>query len=1050
MATQAHPHPARRTRHLLRHLLRLSVAAFLAALLLLTCFHQLGLPPFLTRAIVQEVAARGLHLEFSRVRLKWYRGIVAEEVHLRPPLAHPQNLSLTLPEVAVRVDPTQLLRLRLAVRSLELTQGQLDIPLTTTNDSQQTLTLNNLNAVLLFPPDDQWQLDHLTADCLGMRLRARGVLHHASALSQWTTPKRPLDSTPLWELTLKRYIGWLNRFDFGQIPELSFEFESDARYPDSLNATVRFGATSVSTTQGSLGRLTAILQADTPTPKPPHARFRLRFEADNLQLDGLVLRKLRLGARWNQSLTNPVPEHIDLDITLQDLASPWGDLPEVQLAGAGRHLPDSPGLVSTELRLASGALSSTLAQSATSDLTLRLVHDLDELLPVQGDWNLEVKSPDLGWGTANRLRLDGRLARRPPDPLPPSPPPGWKLAWPWQIDINAELDHLSLSNVTIDRLVFGADWQAPRLRLSPVHAELLGRHLHAEAGLDVAQGALMADLNFDLDVRQLGHLLPYAAHRWLKDYQWPPESPPAADARLWMAFPAGSNMLSADAWKTATRSLTLEGRVAASPAAFRGIPIDSVRFDVHFTNQVWHLTHFVATAPEGRFTMQYREDQRSHDYRFDILANLDPRAFRSLVPTREQAGFDLFQFSEPPGVSGFVSGRWRDPTRTAFAGRINATNFQFRNEPIESFSALLEFTNNRVSATHVHLQSEGVIQADRVEFDIPSQQLTLLNARTDIAPMRIAHAIGPGVAQTLSPYRFSHPPRATVNGTLNVTNTHHVNLRFELEGGPFHYWHFNLPDVHSHVTWSNDLVRIDPLQARFYDGSLTGWFEVDTSSPQPGADFRFDSRIEGVDFGALMRDLLSPTNRLEGRLAGAWRVTGANTDDWQSWQGYGWARLDDGFLYDLPLFGVFSDLLENLGLPMGRNPVTGLSGDFAITNSLIHTRNLQLRSPAMRLDYRGTFDFQGAIDARVEARPLRDTAIVGPLVSLLLTPLSKALELRVHGSLGAPQIEPVYVPKALLFPLNPVGTFKELFRWPDPRPAPPPPAKPASDSPPAP
>ena len=88
---------------------------------------------------------------------------------------------------------------------------------------------------------------------------------------------------------------------------------------------------------------------------------------------------------------------------------------------------------------------------------------------------------------------------------------------------------------------------------------------------------------------------------------------------------------------------------------------------------------------------------------------------------------------------------------------------------------------------------------------------------------------------------------------------------------------------------------------------------------------------------------------------------------------------------------------------------------------------MEIRSSAMRLVYRGAIDFKGRVDARVEARLLRDAWVIGPLVSLVLSPLTKLFEYKVTGTLQEPQKEPLYIPKPLLFPLHPLQTLKELF-----------------------
>jgi len=464
--------------------------------------------------------------------------------------------------------------------------------------------------------------------------------------------------------------------------------------------------------------------------------------------------------------------------------------------------------------------------------------------------------------------------------------------------------------------------------------------------------------------------------------------------------------------------------------------MDNVMFDFQFTNDVWRLTDFVATAPEGRLGMTYTEDQRTRNYRFDFESRLDPRVFRPVVPPPAQAAFDAFDFSQPPAVDGHITGYWRSPGQTGFGGSIRIAPFQFRGEPVEEFEARVDYTNGVVRGTGVRLRSEGWITADTVEFDLARQRLSLVQAQSTVPPMRVARAIGDPVVRTLSPYIFDEPPHARVEGWLNVRNTREAGLRFELEGGPFRYWRFHLPRIQGVVDWDREAVRVQDLKAPFYDGQLSGHVDVDLSAAQ-GADFSFHTRVESVDFQLLMADLLSPTNQMEGRLSGSWTLTHANSEDWNSWNGLGQAELKDGYLWDLSLVGGLSDLMTRLKIEVGRNPIRGLTADFTLTNSLIHTRNLQLQSAAMRLDYRGTFDFTGAINARIEARLLHDTAFVGPLVSLLFSPLTKFLEFKVTGTLGTPRIEPLYFPKPLLFPFNPIGTVRDLFQRPSPqRPAP--------------
>jgi hypothetical protein len=72
-------------------------------------------------------------------------------------------------------------------------------------------------------------------------------------------------------------------------------------------------------------------------------------------------------------------------------------------------------------------------------------------------------------------------------------------------------------------------------------------------------------------------------------------------------------------------------------------------------------------------------------------------------------------------------------------------------------------------------------------------------------------------------------------------------------------------------------------------------------------------------------------------------------------------------------------------------------------------------------------DLLGNVNATVQAELLRDTWLVGRLVSLALWPVTKVLEFKVTGTLSEPKAEPLYIPKLLTAPLRPWQTFRELF-----------------------
>jgi hypothetical protein len=178
----------------------------------------------------------------------------------------------------------------------------------------------------------------------------------------------------------------------------------------------------------------------------------------------------------------------------------------------------------------------------------------------------------------------------------------------------------------------------------------------------------------------------------------------------------------------------------------------------------------------------------------------------------------------------------------------------------------------------------------------------------------------------------------------------------------------------------------------------------------------------------LAKDLFGMTNRLEGFLTAELVVTHANSAITNDIQGYGKADLRDGFLWDLPIFGVLTPVVNGISPGMGTSRASSAVCTFTVENAVVKSSDMNIRAEGMRLKYTGSVDFGGRTDARVEAEVLRDMWLVGPLVSSVLWPVTKMFEYKVSGTLGDPVLEPVYIfPKLMRIPLQPIRTLKGLL-----------------------
>src|SRR5712672_2683175 len=96
----------------------------LAALACLLYLNQIGLPALVKKPLLDKLRARGIDLQFSRLRLHWDRGIVAENVQFGQ-ADDPLSPRLTMAETEVMLNYKALAHLQLQVDSLALHRGRL-------------------------------------------------------------------------------------------------------------------------------------------------------------------------------------------------------------------------------------------------------------------------------------------------------------------------------------------------------------------------------------------------------------------------------------------------------------------------------------------------------------------------------------------------------------------------------------------------------------------------------------------------------------------------------------------------------------------------------------------------------------------------------------------------------------------------------------------------------------------------------------------------------------------------------------------------------------
>ena len=787
--------------------------------------------------------------------------------------------------------------------------------------------------------------------------------------------------------------------------------------------------------------------ADTPWGTVTRGRFSVRlFPATT---NGLSSAELNLEAdeaqtRWANTASLQLAAHLasfegqtklgkgDVTLCARHVDTQWGSATNLQLTLHVASVEGQTNLVNADLALSAGRVETDWGGATNAQFHAQWLHSLTNAVPLTGNGRLHCAQANTKWGAARELQLNARLAT-PSASAPPRADESW--AWwaklePYVLDWDCRLRGLQSRGLEAEDVASSGHWRAPELTITNLHAELYQRRLDVRAGLDVATRALRLSLSSDVDPHDIAPFLTEGAQRWLAPCSW--GNPPELKGDVSLVLPAWTNRQ--PDWRAEVLPmLQLQGELKIEHGgAYRDVPVTTAHSHLYYSNRVWRLPNVRITRPEGRLEAVLEADERTKEYNFRIVSTLDVRVLRPLLEPGQQRGLDCFTFTEPPVIDVEIWGRGHEPERTGIKGRVALTNFTFRGESASGLQTALLYTNRFLQFTDPRLQRGAQqLSADGLGADFLAQKIYLTNGVSTAEPMVIARAIGSHVARAIEPYQFRQPPVAHVHGTIPMHGEDDADLHFDLAGGPFEWWRFHVPRIIGHVHWLGQQVTLSNVWVDFYGGQAAGSAQFDFS-PRDTTDYQFAVATTNALLQPLVADLFLKTNRLEGRLNGSLAVTRANTVDMRTWNGRGNLNLRDGLIWDIPIFGIFSDVLNGMVPGLGSSRASAGACTFIITNGIVRSDDLDIRSTGMRLQYRGTLDFQGQVNARVEAGLLRDMWLVGPVFSTVLWPVTKGFEYKVTGSLGDPKAEPLYlIPKVMLlpfqFPFHPLRTLKGLF-----------------------
>ena len=240
-----------------------------------------------------------------------------------------------------------------------------------------------------------------------------------------------------------------------------------------------------------------------------------------------------------------------------------------------------------------------------------------------------------------------------------------------------------------------------------------------------------------------------------------------------------------------------------------------------------------------------------------------------------------------------------------------------------------------------------------------------------------------------------------------------LDLDGRFEVGSLKVNNLRMSAVNARVVSKSGVLKIDPMGASLYEGSLKGAVELNASGETPKVKVRQD--LAGIQIAPLLQDLAG-----EGRLLGSGNVNLdiglvglSEAEIRRSLNGKAGFSLRDGAVKGINVAQTIRDAAAALNLAderfdvgtPGQTDFSELSATVDISNGLIRNRDLSAKSPLLRVSGSGDVDL-----ARDSIDYLLTTELVGSLAGqggkgagdLAGVPIP----IRIRGSLSEPSIRP--------------------------------------------
>ncbi|NQU38399.1 MAG: hypothetical protein HQ523_00430 [Lentisphaerae bacterium] len=393
-----------------------------------------------------------------------------------------------------------------------------------------------------------------------------------------------------------------------------------------------------------------------------------------------------------------------------------------------------------------------------------------------------------------------------------------------------------------------------------------------------------------------------------------------------------------------------------------------------------------------------------------------------LIALSHRAGRTLRYLDESFNVVGRsrveldIQGAGPGSTNLLIQGTLHATDVSRYDVPVDLAYAAFSYSNGTVRAENLALVRRDGQVTGGCSYDL-TEHLLSVDVRSTAPPLAMAQFIGPGLMRVLAPYHLDGPVALDAKGIIGLNGNPARNLRLHIEGSYIGWQWFRAEHAVFDLALGERATVVQDLNARWCGGDVSGLLRFERATMADVAARRhLELQIVGADLASVAELFGNIENRkaYEGSMTGQLTLTGESGPEFLARAtGSGRIDLEEGYILSLPLFGGLSKYLAMLIPGLGYANQGDLRSTFKIHDGRVETNDAQLLGKLITIQGKGSYAFSKDLNVRVQVLFLKE-GLTAAVTRLLTSPLTKALEFELTGTLKTPRWRPVNTPDRLL------------------------------------